>query len=135
MKQPPFESVVDAVPLDPLGGVELGHEDLLVFFYCWWGGYTPKMDLEPARTSLNTDNPAVDYWKEDLRRFGRLWLSLERPDLYKLWRDSGGGWVRWVAFTHPETGACHRLFLPAFWRGCPKDDQRIVRYLFHAALD
>lgn len=77
----------------------------------------------------------VEYFQDDLRRFGRLWDSLGRPPLRRIWRDPAGGWIRWIEFTHPETGAGHRLFVPGFWRDCPKEDRPIIVALVRLAKD
>jgi len=69
------------------------------------------------------------YGRDDLHEFGTLWTALGKPALLKVWRDTGGGWIRWVAFIETETDTWHGLFIPDFRETPIQQDKDIATAL------
>jgi|SaaInlStandDraft_5_1057022.scaffolds.fasta_scaffold10080_4 hypothetical protein len=93
-------------------------------------------DLAPATTQR--PEPFVEYHRDHpeldttaLRRFVTKWREMGHPELGEVWRDPGGGWIRWLWFKDND-GMHHCLWIPSLVNSKPSltdDETKLLVYL------
>ncbi|MFA6234975.1 MAG: hypothetical protein WC824_12455 [Bacteroidota bacterium] len=69
-------------------------------------------------TETKLPEPHTEYHRDpkhglSIFEFVRIWIDSGNPVTKTVWRDAGGGWIRWVWFSD-KTGHCHALFIPSY---------------------
>ncbi len=92
--------------------------------------------LDPVPTRL--PDPCTKYHRnhpehdpDALRRFVFKWKAADYTDLSSVWRDPGGGWIRWWWF-RDEEGMAHALWMPSLANPKPpltEDEEKFLKFL------
>ena len=67
---------------------------------------------------IEVPEPYVIYRKDTegvtIHEWFPLWTGHDFPRLYRVWRERGGGWTRWICFEDPD-GVNHALRVTTYW--------------------
>lgn len=85
--------------------------------------------LPEPHTIYHRNHPELDTGA--LRRFITAWRAEQYPVLDSVWRDTGGGWIRWWWFGDKE-GMAHALWMPSFRNPQPpltEDETELLKFM------